>query len=159
MLFILALELHHVSISQNEFEGSTGCVSNMSHKTHYFAPHWETWTPHSSHNSKVIYVSIQRHPNAVQFLWVVVNTNSVCADSMKGGLGRPLQTKNLGNWKCFKKQDHREERKGKKNTWQTTGKWEKSEERTSCVNNFGGFVSHRAAGAESGWSTGECWPR
>lgn len=117
MLFILALELEF----ENEFEGSTGCVSNMSHKTHYFAPHWETWTPHSSHNSKVIYVSIQRHPNAVQFLWVVVNTNSVSADSMKGGLGRPLQTKNLGNWKCFKKQDHREERKGKKkymaNNW------------------------------------------
>lgn len=43
--------------------------------------------------------------------------------------------------------------------WQTTGKWGNAEGRRLCGNCCGGFLSHRAAGAESGWSTGECWPR
>ena len=35
-----------------------------------------------------------------------------------------------------------------------------SEGTEACVRSgVGGFVSHRAAGAESGRSTGECWPR
>lgn len=127
----------------------------------FFCSHAERHGLHTAHTAPRLSIhQIQKYPNAVcaVFVRVILRANMISADSNKG---RPVETCRS----CLKGGDVRMLRKasggGEKEEliWQTTGKWGNAEGRRLCGNCCGGFLSHRAAGAESGWSTGECWPR
>lgn len=165
-VFSLALELYLVSIFQTEYEGSTGqatkCVSNIDGEAEY-----RSWLSsalilrhglHTTHTAPRLSIyQIQKYMSAVcaVFVRVCVCTNSISAESSKGDLQKLVK-----GWENedAKKSIKKEEREGENmaNNWKVR---ESRGERSLCENCCGGFLSHRATGAESGRSTGECWPR
>lgn len=120
--------------------------------------HWEAWIPHSAHSFKVIYISSPEIPECC----VCTVCESVCLyQHYKCWLQqrRPVETE---SWlKDRKMRMLRKASRGREKRRKNREQLESErEERWSLGDKCcGGFHSHRAAGAESGWSTGECWPR
>lgn len=127
----------------------------------FFCSHAERHGLHTAHTAPRLSIyQIQKYPCAVcavLFLSVYMYQHYKCWLLQR----RPVETcrSRLKDWEM--RMLRKASRGGEKDEkiWQTTGKWEKAEQRSSCANCCGGFLSHRAAGAESGWSTGECWTR
>lgn len=127
----------------------------------FFCSHAEGHGLHTAHTAPRLSIhQIQKYPNAVCAVFVRV---ILCANMIKCWLQQRRPVETCRSW--LKDGDVRMLRKasggGEKEEviWLTTGKWGNAEGRRLCENCCGGFLSHRAAGAESGWSTGECWPR
>lgn len=134
--------------------GDRMCVQHEAEKLlAFFCSHIERHGLHTAHTAPRLSIyQIQIYPNAVCAVFV-----SVCVLECWLQQKRPVET--FRSWlKSGELRMLKKKKKKEKILW-TTGKWEKAEERTLCVNCWGGFLSHRAGGAASGWSTGECWPR